>query len=89
MERAAIARAIVNDPPILLADEPTGNLDSKNSEAVIALLQRLNQSGTTIIMVTHSSVCAQNAKRCLIVKDGRLGSDEKMDKPSTFSIQAA
>lgn len=89
MERAAIARAIVNDPPILLADEPTGNLDSKNSEAVIALLRRLNQSGTTVIMVTHSSVCAQNAKRCLIVKDGRLCSDAKMAKPNAFSVQAA
>ena len=72
MERVAVARAIVNNPPILLADEPTGNLDSKNSQAIMALLQRLNQDGTTVIMVTHSAACAGYAQRILHVSDGRL-----------------
>jgi len=71
-ERVAVARAIVNNPPILLADEPTGNLDSRNSEDVMALLGRLNAGGTTIIMVTHSAACAAHARRILHVTDGRL-----------------
>lgn len=70
-ERAAIARAIVNAPPILLADEPTGNLDSRNSGDVMRLLQRLNRAGTTIIMVTHSAECAAYAGRQIAVADGR------------------
>lgn len=74
-ERCAIARAIVNDPPILLADEPTGNLDSNTSGEIMALLQRLHHQGTTIIMVTHSMACAQTAHRILEVKDGRLVND--------------
>ena len=72
MERVAIARAIVNNPPLLLADEPTGNLDSGNSRLVMALLERLNQQGTTVIMVTHSEACARYARRTLKLKDGRL-----------------
>ena len=71
-ERAAIARAIVNEPPILLADEPTGNLDSRNSFEVMRLLRRLNEEGTTIIMVTHSAECAKYANRRIEVSDGRM-----------------
>ena len=71
-ERVAVARAIVNDPPVLLADEPTGNLDSTTSHEIMGLLQRLNQEGTTILMVTHSEDCADYAKRILRVSDGRL-----------------
>ncbi len=74
-ERVAIARAIVNEPPVLLADEPTGNLDSKTSAEIMKLLQRLNADGMTIIMVTHSSECAQYARRLMQVSDGRLVSD--------------
>ncbi|MGD9080274.1 MAG: ABC transporter ATP-binding protein [Desulfobacterales bacterium] len=74
-ERVAIARAIVNEPPVLLADEPTGNLDSKTSADIMKLLQRLNADGMTIIMVTHSSECAQYARRLMQVSDGRLVSD--------------
>jgi putative ABC transport system ATP-binding protein len=74
-ERVAIARAIVNEPPVLLADEPTGNLDSKTSAEIMKLLQRLNADGMTIIMVTHSSECAQYARRLMHVSDGRLVSD--------------
>ena len=71
-ERVAIARAIVNEPPILLADEPTGNLDSRNSRGVMRLLKRLNGQGMTVIMVTHSTDCAGYARRLLELSDGRL-----------------
>jgi putative ABC transport system ATP-binding protein len=75
-ERVAIARAVVNEPPVLLADEPTGNLDSKTSTEIMKLLQRLNADGTTIIMVTHSSGCAHYARRLMQVSDGRLVADD-------------
>ena len=71
-ERVAIARAIVNEPPVLLADEPTGNLDSRNSRGVMGLLTRLNDQGMTVIMVTHSTDCAGYARRLLELSDGRL-----------------
>jgi len=71
-ERAAIARAIVNDPPILLADEPTGNLDSRNSQGVMNLLNTLHAGGMTIVMVTHSLECAEAAQRVMTVEDGAL-----------------
>jgi len=71
-ERVAIARAIVNSPPVLLADEPTGNLDTKTSAEIMRLLLRLNRDGMTIIMVTHSHQCAQYARRILNMTDGRL-----------------
>ena len=71
-ERVAVARAIVNEPPVLLADEPTGNLDTKTSREVMAFLQRLNADGMTIVMVTHSPECAAYAERILKVSDGKL-----------------
>ncbi len=69
-ERVAIARAVVNEPPILFADEPTGNLDSRNSEEVMNLLKRLNSEGQTIVMVTHSRRNAEHADRIVEVADG-------------------
>jgi putative ABC transport system ATP-binding protein len=74
-ERVAIARAIVNEPPLLLADEPTGNLDSHNSREIMRLLGELNSQDTTIIMVTHSHECAAYAQRVLQVADGRLAAN--------------
>ena len=71
-ERVAIARAIVNEPPILLADEPTGNLDTRTTREVMDLLLGLNQEGMTIVMVTHSAECAKYAQRILRLSDGRL-----------------
>ena len=72
MERVAIARAIVNEPPLLLADEPTGNLDTKTSCEIMELLKRLNTEGMTIIMVTHNPQCAGYAHRTLNLSDGFL-----------------
>jgi putative ABC transport system ATP-binding protein len=71
-ERVAIARAVVNEPPILFADEPTGNLDSRNSADVMNLLKMLNADGQTIVMVTHSRHNAEYADRIIEVADGRL-----------------
>jgi putative ABC transport system ATP-binding protein len=71
-ERVAIARAVVNEPPILFADEPTGNLDSRNSSDVMSLLKKLNAEGQTIVMVTHSRHNAEYADRIIEVADGRL-----------------
>src|SRR5208283_5849649 len=71
-ERVAIARAVVNEPPILFADEPTGNLDSRNSADVMNLLKKLNGEGQTIVMVTHSRHNAEYADRIIEVADGRL-----------------
>jgi putative ABC transport system ATP-binding protein len=75
-ERAAIARAIVNAPEILLADEPTGSLDSKTSREVMQLLSRINAKGTTVLMVTHSAECAAYARRIIRVADGALAGDD-------------
>jgi len=76
-QRVAIARAIVNEPKLLLADEPTGNLDSKTSESVMALFQELWQAGLTIAFVTHDSDVAAYASRVLVIHDGRILSDDR------------
>jgi putative ABC transport system ATP-binding protein len=75
-QRVAIARALANSPEILLADEPTGNLDSKTSVEVMGVFQKLNDQGITIIMVTHELDIAHYCKRNLILRDGRLVRDE-------------
>jgi len=71
-ERVAIARSIVNEPPVLLADEPTGNLDTKTTREIMELLRQLNEAGMTIMMVTHSPDCASYAQRIMKVSDGML-----------------
>ncbi|MBW1806224.1 MAG: ATP-binding cassette domain-containing protein, partial [Deltaproteobacteria bacterium] len=75
-ERVAIARAVVNNPSILLADEPTGNLDTKTSGEIMDLFQALNNDGMTIVMVTHSPDCARIAGRTLRLSDGLLTDDQ-------------
>ncbi len=74
-QRVAIARAIVNEPRLILADEPTGNLDSMNAAEVMAILKKLNAQGITIILVTHESDIAQYARRKLLFKDGKIIED--------------
>jgi len=77
-QRVAIARALVNDPSIVLADEPTGNLDSKTGEEIMGLFANLHRQGNTIILVTHEMDIAQHAHRVIFIRDGKIASDEKV-----------
>jgi len=79
-QRVAVARALVNKPSILLADEPTGNLDSQTSAEIMDLFDDLNRGGNTIIVVTHEEDIAAHAKRTVRLLDGRVLSDERTDE---------
>lgn len=78
-QRVAIARAIVNNPSVIFADEPTGNLDSKSGQQIMEILQNLNERGHTIILVTHEQYTSEMAKRIIKLKDGEVINDEKVD----------
>ncbi|MDB4766651.1 ABC transporter ATP-binding protein [bacterium] len=86
-QRVAIARSLVNDPYFILADEATGNLDSVTTEEILALFQRLNDEGRTIIMVTHEDEVSQHAKRVIWLRDGELQSDEPVQDRAVFTSQ--
>jgi putative ABC transport system ATP-binding protein len=78
-QRVAIARALVNRPSILLADEPTGNLDSQTSEEIMRVFEGLSEQGQTVIMVTHEADIAAHARRVVVLRDGVIHSDDKRD----------
>lgn len=86
-QRVAIARALVNTPALLLADEPTGNLDSKNGEAVMDLLQELHRAGATIVMVTHDQRFARHAQRSINLFDGRIVDEDATQTPPAEQVQ--
>jgi len=88
-QRVAIARALVNNPSILLADEPTGNLDSKTGVEIMSLFEDLSQKGHTIIVVTHEEAVARHARRILRILDGLIASDQKVEKGSFSSLVAS
>jgi len=80
-QRVAIARALVNDPSILLADEPTGNLDTKTGQEIMILFEELYRAGNTIILVTHENEIAEHARRIIRLRDGKIEVDQSVDEP--------
>ena len=83
-QRVAIARALVNNPAIILADEPTGNLDSKSGKEIMEIFQKLNEEGTTIILVTHEAEIADHAKRVIAFRDGEVVEDRMVENRITI-----
>jgi len=84
-QRVAIARALVTNPSIILADEPTGNLDSQSSEEILALLHQLHEQGTTIVMVTHELDVAAHAGRIVLIRDGLVSSDRQQKRKAALA----
>jgi putative ABC transport system ATP-binding protein len=88
-QRVAIARSIVNDPVLILADEPTGNLDTHMSVEIMAIFQRLNERGITVVLVTHEQDIAEYAKRNVVFRDGKVLSDSQVTKPRNAAVELA
>ena len=88
-QRVAIARALINDPSILLADEPTGNLDSQTGAEIMALFDELNSRGNTIVLVTHEEDIAAHARRIVRLKDGKIWDDQANDRARPAGLAPA
>jgi putative ABC transport system ATP-binding protein len=87
-QRVAIARALINEPKLMLADEPTGNLDTKTSEEVMAVFQRLNDAGKTVVLITHEQDIAHFAKRIVVFRDGKLVEDRAVTNRLHAQVRA-
>ena len=85
-QRVAIARALVNEPSILLADEPTGNLDSSTSEEIMRVFGELHSQGQTVVLVTHEPDIAEHARRIIVLRDGRIDTDRKTGIPAASAV---
>lgn len=85
-QRVAVARALVNDPSIILADEPTGNLDSRTSEDIMALFGEIHRKGNTVILVTHEEDIAKHAHRIVRLRDGHIDADYVNENPVKTSV---
>jgi len=88
-QRVAIARALLNDPALILADEPTGNLDSRSSAEILAIFQRLNDAGKTVVMVTHEPDVAAHSRRVVRMRDGLVSADERVLAPRHADAELA
>lgn len=86
-QRVAVARALVNDPSILLADEPTGNLDTKTGDEIMHLFEELYRQGNTIIVVTHENEIAEHARRIVRLRDGLIESDKRVENPTLAGLE--
>ncbi len=88
-QRVAIARALLNDPALILADEPTGNLDSRSSAEILAIFQGLNDAGKTVVMVTHEPDVAEHCRRIVRMRDGQVSADERVLTPRRADAELA
>jgi putative ABC transport system ATP-binding protein len=88
-QRVAIARALITGPPMILADEPTGNLDTRTSEEVISIFQELNDQGETVLLITHEADIAHYAKRVIAMRDGKIVKDEPVEQVRAVRTEAA
>ena len=88
-QRVAIARALINDPEMILADEPTGNLDRRSGLEALAVFKRLHSHGRTILLVTHDQAVAEHADRIIVLKDGRIAEDREVERPHDAEAELA